>query len=581
MVSNLSNIEPTVLRSIKQSLVEADAQETSGNLTLDTVRAEELNEIYGNEIQPTAIEIDDIRILRDELSGAIEKQRMKLADFNKKYVGVGGWLSLFVAIHKFLRPIFGTMYIVFIWLSVGSVISLLPDAGHVRSILIAVTVLDVFIIVYGIIISRRLEAIKPRAVQATLTFLVISGVVSLAEHLSLASVDLSSDTDVLRSLFWVGIWLIYFTSSKRVKATYNSWIPEDIAVPDIDVAVVDVPATGSDVTTASSAEQITEDPGVSTEIDAGNIEKESVLKVQEKMIDGIESDNTDRNPDLSAGDRPRKRSSSWKLYAILLLIINVILLAVVLVFIIPNSSSDPASQSENGTNYDNDGKTNSDYADMQLVDDLRRNPETNRGRRIESLTMDVWMVLDNGNLWCKAGEYPKQLDVIISGPNGSSYRDAVAHAGAKRYYEADVLRLHGNARFVGLSSDNYVVIEIMNNQQSTVNGGYSEQRVGEYGTYDDEQEGERRSEIRESVYQGQYPDVSMRIVSRQYLYRRTKNELRIMRNEIFARHGYRFKTADLKEYFEKQYWYTAKYDDVSNMLTDIERANIKLIIQYE
>jgi uncharacterized membrane protein len=350
MKSNLSNIETTVLRSIKQSLVEADARETSGNLTLDSVRAEELNEIYGNEIQPTAIEIDDIRILRDELSGAIEKQRMKLADFNKKYVGVGGWLSLFVAVHKFLRPTFGTLYIVFTWLSVGSVISSLPDAERVRNILIAATVLDVFFIVYGIVISRKLEAIKHRAVQATLTFLVISVFVSLAEHLGLASVGLSSVTDVLSSLLWIGIWLMYFTLSKRVKATYNSWIPEDIAIPDVDVAVVDVPEKGSNVSPASGEEAITNDPSVPTEIDAGTIEKGSTLKVQERKDDGIERDNTDRNPDLNAGDKPRKRSS-WKLYAILLLIINVILLAVVFVFIIPNSISDLVSKSEYGTKY--------------------------------------------------------------------------------------------------------------------------------------------------------------------------------------------------------------------------------------
>ena len=66
-----------------------------------------------------------------------------------------------------------------------------------------------------------------------------------------------------------------------------------------------------------------------------------------------------------------------------------------------------------------------------------------------------------------------------------------------------------------------------------------------------------------------------------YLYGKTVSELRIMRNEIFARYGYKFKSDDLSEYFSKQPWYNGKYDNVDTYLTDVDRYNINLIKQKE
>jgi hypothetical protein len=57
--------------------------------------------------------------------------------------------------------------------------------------------------------------------------------------------------------------------------------------------------------------------------------------------------------------------------------------------------------------------------------------------------------------------------------------------------------------------------------------------------------------------------------------------LKIMRNEIFARHGYKFKTKDMADYFGAQAWYVPQYDDVTTRLTDIEHLNIALIQELE
>ena len=62
----------------------------------------------------------------------------------------------------------------------------------------------------------------------------------------------------------------------------------------------------------------------------------------------------------------------------------------------------------------------------------------------------------------------------------------------------------------------------------------------------------------------------------------SKKELRIMRNWIYARHGYSFRSQDLINYFSKFEWYHPKYSEVPfNLLTDIEQRNIELIKRYE
>lgn len=61
----------------------------------------------------------------------------------------------------------------------------------------------------------------------------------------------------------------------------------------------------------------------------------------------------------------------------------------------------------------------------------------------------------------------------------------------------------------------------------------------------------------------------------------TKHEVALIRNEIFARHGYSFKTEEFKVYFDTQSWYTPNPNYSDSLLNDIERANIKFIQQYE
>ncbi|OOO00140.1 MAG: hypothetical protein ATN35_08790 [Epulopiscium sp. Nele67-Bin004] len=64
----------------------------------------------------------------------------------------------------------------------------------------------------------------------------------------------------------------------------------------------------------------------------------------------------------------------------------------------------------------------------------------------------------------------------------------------------------------------------------------------------------------------------------------TSAQLRIARNEIYARHGRMFASSDLQEYFNSKSWYrgTISAENFSeSVLSDIEKANIAFISQYE
>ena len=62
-----------------------------------------------------------------------------------------------------------------------------------------------------------------------------------------------------------------------------------------------------------------------------------------------------------------------------------------------------------------------------------------------------------------------------------------------------------------------------------------------------------------------------------------KAALRVMRNYILARHGYKFSSADLQEYFTREPWYTPREsnDGISDELSLVERLNIELIKAVE
>lgn len=60
-----------------------------------------------------------------------------------------------------------------------------------------------------------------------------------------------------------------------------------------------------------------------------------------------------------------------------------------------------------------------------------------------------------------------------------------------------------------------------------------------------------------------------------------KGDLTIIRNTIYARHGYSFKNRPLRVFFDAQDWYIPVHADIRSDFTEVEKANIKLLLTYE
>lgn len=71
-----------------------------------------------------------------------------------------------------------------------------------------------------------------------------------------------------------------------------------------------------------------------------------------------------------------------------------------------------------------------------------------------------------------------------------------------------------------------------------------------------------------------------RVITEADLQGRGAAELRVMRNEIFARRGRTFSSPDLNEYFAKKPWYRPDPSYTDAVLTDIDRENVKIIEEY-
>ena len=95
----------------------------------------------------------------------------------------------------------------------------------------------------------------------------------------------------------------------------------------------------------------------------------------------------------------------------------------------------------------------------------------------------------------------------------------------------------------------------------------------------EENENDSDTNTSEGSSDGLYPFTSERVVTESDLVGLSSKDLKIMRNEIYARHGYIFKTADMKAYFSEQSWYSPISENVE--LSDLELKNVNFIKAHE
>jgi hypothetical protein len=72
-----------------------------------------------------------------------------------------------------------------------------------------------------------------------------------------------------------------------------------------------------------------------------------------------------------------------------------------------------------------------------------------------------------------------------------------------------------------------------------------------------------------------------KLISDQMLRGLSLHELRLLRNEIYARHGRIFKTMWIQQYFSGQPWYDPKDDFKDEEISGSDKTNIETIVKYE
>ena len=153
--------------------------------------------------------------------------------------------------------------------------------------------------------------------------------------------------------------------------------------------------------------------------------------------------------------------------------------------------------------------------------------------------------------------------------NGPQQRTGVQPAPAKKS-NAWIFIVLAVVLVAGLGVGGYFIYQNFIKKTETINYDTSVNNENSY--YDN-------NDIDESEYKYEY--LREREMTYDDVEGKSAEELRLMRNYIFARRGYIFESEDLKEYFEQFSWYVPLYYDVTPRLSDIEKYNVNFIKEWE
>jgi hypothetical protein len=91
----------------------------------------------------------------------------------------------------------------------------------------------------------------------------------------------------------------------------------------------------------------------------------------------------------------------------------------------------------------------------------------------------------------------------------------------------------------------------------------------------------QRKQRKAAVSPGDMEHFETRLVTEEMLKGLSLHELRLLRNEVYARRGRQFRTEWLSQYFWSQPWYEAREDNAEPELSVTEKKNIETIVVYE
>ncbi len=84
-----------------------------------------------------------------------------------------------------------------------------------------------------------------------------------------------------------------------------------------------------------------------------------------------------------------------------------------------------------------------------------------------------------------------------------------------------------------------------------------------------------------NAHNGMYSQSSTKKLTEADVENFTKHDITIMRNEIYARHGYCFKNKEMRAYFDQESWYMPMNIDIRDQLSPTEKSNDELLKRYE
>ena len=91
----------------------------------------------------------------------------------------------------------------------------------------------------------------------------------------------------------------------------------------------------------------------------------------------------------------------------------------------------------------------------------------------------------------------------------------------------------------------------------------------------------RRQQRKVAIAPGDMELFENKLITEAMLRGLSLHELRLLRNEIYARHGRIFKTLWLQQYFGGQAWYDANEEFKDEELTGADKTNVETIVAYE
>jgi hypothetical protein len=80
---------------------------------------------------------------------------------------------------------------------------------------------------------------------------------------------------------------------------------------------------------------------------------------------------------------------------------------------------------------------------------------------------------------------------------------------------------------------------------------------------------------------GDFPEASTQYLAVPDVENKLPEEIELIRNEIYARHGYSFTNLKIRRIFDAKDWYIPMGVDIRHQLTEIEAHNIDLLYNYE